>query len=103
MLLNTSKISIFKRPCCPVLTVTSKSYVARFLGIVRGLFSIRFEDTSNINSVISFSNDFLLDTKIISQNVNILFLSGLQESKSGTTDQMRVINVNDYYNQYQKF
>jgi len=85
------------RPYCPVLTITSKVHIAKSLGIVRGLFCLVYENPSDINSVIAFSNDFLIDNKIINKNVNIVLLSGLLENQNGTTDQMRVINVEDYY------
>jgi pyruvate kinase len=86
------------RPYCPVLNYTSKVRVALYFAIMRGIFTILYDDVNNIDSVISHSCDFLINNKLITTNTNLVLLSGLNEKKNGTTDQMRVINISEYLN-----
>ena len=51
---------------------------------------------NNIDGVITFATEFLLTNKLIGYNTNIVLLSGLNEKKNGTTDQMRVITIPEY-------
>jgi hypothetical protein len=51
---------------------------------------------NNIDGVITYATDFLLSNKLIASNTNIVLLSGLNEKKNGTTDQMRVITMPEY-------
>jgi pyruvate kinase len=83
------------RPYCPVLSLTSKVSIANSLALYRGIFSMIYEDPYNIDSLIAHANEFLLKSKLVQSNTNVVLLSGLNEKKNGTTDQMRVINVND--------
>lgn len=52
-----------------------------------------YEDTYNTDAVITHSNEFLVKSKLITTRSNIVLLSGLNEKKNGTTDQMRVITI----------
>jgi pyruvate kinase len=84
------------RPYCPVFNITSKQNIAVYFSILRGIFTILYEDVNNIDGVITFATDFLLTNKLIAGNTNIVLLSGLNEKKNGTTDQMRVITIPEY-------
>jgi len=94
---GTAAICLSKyRPFCPVISFTSKENIAISLSIFRGLFTIIFDEISNIDAVITYANEFLIKNKLIPLNTNIVLLSGINETKNGTTDQMRVINVSDH-------
>ena len=84
---------MFDRPYCPVISITSKTAVAHSLALYRGIFSLIYEDTYNTDAVINHANEFLINSKLISSKSNIVLLSGLNEKKNGTTDQMRVITL----------
>jgi pyruvate kinase len=94
VLLNTG-IYFLYRPYCPVLNITSKLNIAVYFSILRGIFTILYDDVNNIDAVITYATEFLLTNKLISGNTNIVLLSGLNEKKNGTTDQMRVITISD--------
>ena len=58
---------------------------------------------SNNDSVIAFVNKFLIGNRILSKNTSVLYFSGLQEPNSGTTEQMRVVNIGgDIFQKNQK-
>lgn len=84
------------RPFCPVITFTNKTQVAYNLSIFRGVFTIIFEEVTNMDATIAFAKEFLLKNKLILSNTNIVLLSGINEVQNGTTDQMRVINILDH-------
>jgi hypothetical protein len=65
---------------------------------MRGIFTIVYDDVNNIDSVITHSCEFLINNKLITTNTNLVLLSGLNEKKNGTTDQMRVINTSEFLN-----
>jgi pyruvate kinase len=96
--LNIGKDSYLLRPYCPVLNITSKVNIAIYFSILRGIFTILYDDVNNIDGVITYATEFLLANKLLAGNTNIVLLSGLNEKKNGTTDQMRVITIPEYTN-----
>ncbi len=76
-----------------MISITSKMAIAHSLALYRGIFSIIYEDTYNTDAVITHANEFLIKSKLIATRSNIVLLSGLNEKKNGTTDQMRVITI----------
>lgn len=90
---NASKCVAKYRPYCPVLTLTTKPQIAKSLSVVRGAFAVLYPDTSNLDKIIAYTNDFLLSSRLVNLNTNIVLLSGLNEKTTGTTDQMRVICI----------
>jgi pyruvate kinase len=84
------------RPFCPVICYAPEKKIATSISIFRGLFPIvsTLMEMENVDAVITFSNDFMIKNKLVLMNTNIVLMSGKNESKSGTIDQMRIINVN---------
>ena len=82
------------RPFCPVICYTAEKNVAISLSIFRGLFPIISTKLNDIDSLITCSNDFMIKNKLVPMNTHIVLMSGINETKNGTTDQMRIINVN---------
>ena len=67
--------------------------IAQTLSIFRGIFCVLYPDTYNIDSSITYVNGYLIKSGLVSSKTNIVLLSGLNEKKNGTTDQMRVIEL----------
>jgi pyruvate kinase len=84
------------RPFCPVICYAPKKNISTSISIFRGLFPIVLSlmETDEVDSVITFSNEFLIKNKLVPMKTNIVLMSGKNETKSGTIDQMRIININ---------
>lgn len=95
--LGKNILVILNRPYCPIINITTNETIAKLNCIIRGTYPILYKDVSNNEKIINFANDFLLNNQIINKKASFIYLSGLQESNNGTTEQMRVINIGDYY------
>ncbi len=84
------------RPYCPILTITKSENIAKLNCIIRGTYSIIYDDVKNNDKVIAFTKEFLLSNRIISKNSTILYLTGLQDKNNLTIEQMRVLYLGDY-------